>query len=115
MKNRVLLAALVLTAAACSGKKKTENKEPPVEQPVANSGSGSAKSGSAEAPKPDPKLVARGEYLSHLLGCGSCHIPLGPAGPDVTRPFAGGAEIPESFGTWRSPNITQDKETGIGT
>jgi hypothetical protein len=111
MKVRAcLIAALALAAGACSNEKKQEGKEPPVApQPEPVAGSGSA----TEAPKPDPK-VERGEYLAAMLGCPYCHMPMGPQGPDFTRPFAGGAEIPEKFGTWRSPNITQDKETGIG-
>lgn len=100
---------IVLALVACSNQKKQEGKEPPVApQPEPTVGSGSA-----EAPKPDPK-VQRGEYLSAMLGCPYCHMPMTDKGPDFTRPFAGGAEIPEKFGTWRSPNITPDKETGIG-
>lgn len=109
MKRRVLvLAVLLIALGACSNQKKQEGKEPPVppEPMVA--------SGSAEAPKQDPKLVERGEYLAGMLGCGFCHVGVGPTGPDMTKQFVGGLEVPEKFGTWRSPNITQDKETGIG-
>jgi mono/diheme cytochrome c family protein len=60
-------------------------------------------------------LVKRGAYLSDLMGCELCHTPLGPQGPDQRKRFAGGLEILEDFGTWRSLNITQDKETGIGS
>jgi hypothetical protein len=107
--NRRVLVVAVLALAGCNNKKKQETKEPPVDIPVA-AGSGSA----VAAPKVDPKLVARGEYLSGLLGCQSCHVAMNGGVPDFTRPFAGGLEIPEKVGTWRSPNITQDKETGIG-
>lgn len=80
--------------------------------PGANSaGAGSA---TAEPPKADAKLVQRGEYLTKVLGCPYCHMPMGPQGPDFTRPFAGGLEVPEKFGTWRAPNITPHKGTGIG-
>lgn len=74
-------------------------------------GSGASANGSAA---PDPKLVERGAYLAGLMGCGFCHMPMGPHGPDLARAFAGGLEVPEVFGTWRSPNITPDKGTGIG-
>ncbi len=106
MKRRAIVLVL-LALTACSSKKKQEGKEPPVapEPP--------ATSGSAEPPK-DTKLIERGEYLSGMLGCGSCHVGVGPTGPDMTKQFVGGLEVPEKFGTWRSPNITQDKETGIG-
>jgi mono/diheme cytochrome c family protein len=107
----LVVAVLALAGIACNNTKKQEGKEPPVAAPVVGSGSGS---GSATAPAPDPKLIARGEYLSGIMGCPYCHLPLGPTGPDFTRPFAGGLEIPEKFGTWRAPNITPDKETGIG-
>lgn len=66
-------------------------------------------------PAPDPALIERGTYLSNLMGCEQCHTPFGPKGPDQSKRFAGGLEVPEEFGTWRSPNITQDKETGIGS
>ena len=59
--------------------------------------------------------VARGEQLSAMLGCRFCHMAMGDAGPDFARPFAGGFEVHESFGTWRAPNITQDPRTGIGS
>ncbi|MBA2540020.1 MAG: c-type cytochrome [Deltaproteobacteria bacterium] len=110
MKARAFVFA-ALALAGCSNSKKQEGKEPPVAVPEPV-GSGSAV---AAAPTPDPKLVGRGEYLVGLLGCPYCHMPMDArTGPDFTRPFAGGAEIPEKFGTWRSPNITQDKVTGIG-
>lgn len=73
---------------------------------------GSANNGSAAA---NPKLVERGAYLAGLMGCGFCHMPMGPQGPDFARAFAGGLEVPEVFGTWRSPNITPHPGTGIGT
>ena len=35
-------------------------------------------------------------------------------GPDFANAGAGGLEMPETIGTWRTPNITPDKGTGIG-
>ncbi len=61
----------------------------------------------------DPKVV-RGEYIAKLGACQYCHTPFGPKGPDMGKTWAGGLEIPDLIGTWRSPNITQHKETGIG-
>jgi mono/diheme cytochrome c family protein len=52
--------------------------------------------------------VARGEYLVHAGGCVSCHTQ--PGG----TPFAGGRALATPFGTFYSPNITPDRETGIG-
>ena len=52
--------------------------------------------------------VQRGEYLVHAGGCVSCHTV--PGG----TPFAGGRALATPFGTFYSPNITPDVETGIG-
>jgi mono/diheme cytochrome c family protein len=52
--------------------------------------------------------VQRGEYLVHAGGCVSCHtVPRG-------TPFAGGRALATPFGTFYSPNITPDPDTGIG-
>jgi len=53
-------------------------------------------------------LVARGEYLVRAADCEVCHTAKGGA------PFAGGLAFNLPFGTLYSPNITPDKETGIG-
>ena len=105
-----MFAALAALGAGCNNKRKQEGKEPLVVEPTP-SGSGSA---TPEDPKPDVKLVARGEYLSGMLGCGSCHMAIVDKVPDFTRQFAGGMEVQEKFGTWRAPNITQHKGSGIG-
>jgi mono/diheme cytochrome c family protein len=52
--------------------------------------------------------VARGEYLVRAGGCVSCHTSAGD------RPLAGGRALATPFGTFYSPNITPDAETGIG-
>ncbi len=111
-KLLVVTAALAL-AAGC--KKKEENKTPP--PPPSGSGSDTAGGGSgsaAMAPAPDPKLVERGAYVAKAAGCLVCHTALGPTGPDLANVGAGGLEMKEKFGTWRTPNITPDKGTGIG-
>lgn len=64
--------------------------------------------------KPDPSKsdqINRGAYLAEGLGhCGDCHTPKGPAmEPDNAKHFAGG-----SFDVWYAPNITSDKQRGIG-
>jgi len=53
-------------------------------------------------------LVLRGQYLTRAADCAACHT--APAG----KPFAGGLAIRTPFGTLYSPNITPDRETGIG-
>jgi mono/diheme cytochrome c family protein len=52
--------------------------------------------------------VARGEYLVRAADCYSCHT--APGG----QPFAGGRALTTPFGTFYTPNITPDRETGIG-
>src|SRR4051812_30350083 len=53
-------------------------------------------------------LVKRGEYLARAADCRVCH-----SVPDK-QPYAGGLAFKLPFGTIYSPNITPDKETGIG-
>jgi mono/diheme cytochrome c family protein len=53
-------------------------------------------------------LIQRGEYLTRAADCAQCHTAKGGA------PFAGGLAFRLPFGTIYSPNITADKETGIG-
>lgn len=52
----------------------------------------------------------RGAYLVRAGGCVGCHTDEKGGGP----PFAGGVPIETPFGTFYSPNITPDPETGIG-
>ena len=59
----------------------------------------------------------RGKYLVTIAGCGDCHTPgtfLGK--PDLKRVLGGsdvGFEIPGA-GSFYGPNLTPDKETGLG-
>src|SRR5271155_4098427 len=53
-------------------------------------------------------LVARGEYLARAADCQVCHTARGGT------PYAGGFAFTLPFGTIYSPNITPDKNTGIG-
>ena len=68
------------------------------------------RSGEAPAPayQPATDSIERGRELVTLADCGSCHTARGGA------PFAGGHAIPTPFGTFVSPNITPDAQTGIG-
>src|SRR5271169_2272404 len=50
----------------------------------------------------------RGEYLVRAGGCFSCHTAAGG------RKLAGGRALTTPFGTFYTPNITPDTETGIG-
>jgi mono/diheme cytochrome c family protein len=52
--------------------------------------------------------VSRGRALVTLGNCEDCHTVRGG------QPFAGGRSISTPFGTFYSPNITQDPQNGIG-
>jgi len=69
--------------------------------------------GSARA---DTDPVRRGDYLVNgILTCGNCYSPKGPGGGDIAeRAFSGGLSWDEPPFKVTAPNITQDKETGIG-
>jgi mono/diheme cytochrome c family protein len=54
-------------------------------------------------------LVTRGKYLTKAADCEVCHTAEGG------QAFAGGRAFPTPFGVLYSPNITADRETGIGT
>lgn len=57
----------------------------------------------------DTEQVRRGEYLARAGNCMGCH---------TTRsgePYAGGRKLNTPFGQFVTPNITPDKETGIGS
>jgi mono/diheme cytochrome c family protein len=59
----------------------------------------------------DPKgfdRVEKGRYLSVLGDCAGCHTPKGG------KPFAGGLALDTPFGKLVAPNITPDRDTGIG-
>src|SRR6201991_1759023 len=52
--------------------------------------------------------IARGQYLARAADCQACHTAKGGV------PFAGGLAFNLPFGSIYSPNITPDRETGIG-
>ena len=58
----------------------------------------------------DEAAIARGEYMVWAAGCTSCHTDRKNGGAS----FAGGLALKTPFGTYYSPNITPDPETGIG-
>jgi mono/diheme cytochrome c family protein len=63
---------------------------------------------SSASAAPSAELLERGRTLARLANCQACHTVRGG------EPFAGGRAIPTAFGTFYSPNITPDAETGIG-
>ncbi len=74
---------------------------------------GAALIGSAQA---QSDLVKRGDYLVNtIMTCGNCHSPKGPKGDIPGKHFSGGLSWDEPPFKVTAPNITQDKETGIGS
>ena len=63
------------------------------------------------------KTVERGKYLVAVIGCGDCHTPGSFLGkPDMSKYLAGsdvGFAMP-GMGVFVAPNLTSDKETGLG-
>ena len=60
-------------------------------------------------------LVKRGDYLVNgILTCGNCHTPKGPPAAIAGKDFSGGLSWDEPPFKVTAPNITPDKETGIG-
>jgi len=54
--------------------------------------------------------IERGAYLIRAAGCIACHTDHANEGVEL----AGGRALETPFGTFYSPNITPDEETGIG-
>ncbi len=65
---------------------------------------------SAAPARAESTAVERGAYLFNAAGCHGCHTDVKNDGPAL----AGGRALPTPFGTFYSPNITPDRETGIG-
>jgi mono/diheme cytochrome c family protein len=58
--------------------------------------------------EPTADDIARGKALTVAGDCASCHT------ADPAKPFAGGKRIDTPFGGIYSPNLTPDRDTGIG-
>ena len=57
---------------------------------------------------PFDERVAHGKALVEAADCASCHT------SNPAKPFAGGKRIDTPFGAIYTPNLTPDRETGIG-
>ena len=57
---------------------------------------------------PSADTIAHGKALAEAADCASCHT------ADPAKPFAGGKRIDTPFGGIYSPNLTPDRETGLG-
>jgi len=63
----------------------------------------------AQSSIPSSETIAHGKALVEAGDCASCHT------TDPAKPFAGGKRIDTPFGAIYSPNLTPDKNTGIGS
>ena len=64
--------------------------------------------GGAVAAEPSAETIARGKALTEAADCASCHT------ADPAKPFAGGKKIETPFGGIYTPNLTPDRDTGLG-
>lgn len=127
MRSRWFVLVAMVGLVACGPRRREADKDPDKVDPI-KLGSAVKHLPEAAFDPSDPGVgqgwgsgatdkaheLARGAYVVHASGCLVCHTAMGPDGPDLANPGAGGLEMPEPTGTWRSPNITPDKATGIG-
>jgi len=64
--------------------------------------------GGARAESSDDETIALGKALTIAGDCASCHT------ADPAKPFAGGKRIDTPFGGIYTPNLTPDRDTGLG-
>jgi mono/diheme cytochrome c family protein len=58
--------------------------------------------------EPAAEVIAQGKALTDTADCAGCHT------ADPAKPFASGKPIETPFGEIYSPNLTPDRDTGIG-
>jgi mono/diheme cytochrome c family protein len=109
MRRFAAISVTAIVLAAACGKSKNDSGGP-----VPASGAAEPVEQKPEPLQVDTALIARGAYVANVAGCTTCHVGVGPHGPDPTRSLSGGFEAPDTFGTWRPGNITSDKATGVG-
>jgi len=110
---------LASTFAACSGDDDDDSSNGTAGTSSAGqAGQGGAAGGAAST----DATVARGDYLvNHVAACGDCHTPRDAMGaPIMTKFLAGNAAFADinpadpDKGLLPTPNLTPDKETGLG-
>jgi mono/diheme cytochrome c family protein len=76
--------------------------------------------GALAAPAPvraDERQIDRGKYLVTISGCSDCHTPGGMLGASDKNRMLGGSDVGfgiQGVGVFVGPNLTPDKETGLG-
>jgi mono/diheme cytochrome c family protein len=58
--------------------------------------------------EPSAEAIEHGKQLATAADCAGCHT------ADPSKPFAGGKRLETPFGAIYSPNLTPDRETGLG-
>src|SRR3954465_2757629 len=58
--------------------------------------------------EPSADTIEHGKQLATAADCAGCHT------ADPSKPFAGGKRLDTRFGAIYSPNLTPDRETGLG-
>ena len=61
--------------------------------------------------------VERGKYLVEIIGCTDCHTPGSLIGRPDTSKYLGGSDVGFAIpghGVFVGPNLTSDKQTGLG-
>jgi mono/diheme cytochrome c family protein len=97
--RRLLALIVVLVVAAAIVLLVTNGSKPSTPSGVADVTSATLR---------DPALIARGKYLAVAGDCAGCHTAQGG------KALAGGRSVPTPFGDIPVPNITPDRETGLG-
>ncbi|KTD76403.1 cytochrome c [Legionella waltersii] len=115
LKFNFIVTAFILSVAVTGNQALAEGEQPkgndlfsPVEQ-IMNPYYPKYPPTTSSSPE-QAELIKRGEYLAKMGDCIACHTDV----EGKTPAFAGGLPINTPFGTFYSPNITPDKETGIG-
>lgn len=109
LKNNAILVFLLLLAMTINNRSFAEDAPLPISEPYID-GIYPPYPATAPATGDKAKLIERGEYLAKMGDCISCHTDVKGGTPS----YAGRLPIATPFGTFYSPNITPDKETGIG-
>ncbi|MBI2786964.1 MAG: c-type cytochrome [Legionella longbeachae] len=107
---RKLIVTVTLTVFGMTGQLLQAENAPAQEKLPLVDGYYPAYPPTAPATGEQQQLIQRGEYLAKMGDCISCHTNVKARTPA----YAGGLPIATPFGTFYSPNITPDKETGIG-
>ena len=120
MKTLLLTIASGMLLVACAS---TDHYNPLEDYEEVNAATNLDMPTPADVPEEKKQLIARGEYLVELLGCGACHTDGALIGkPDMDRTLAGSSVgiahtnplENQNPGIVFPRNLTPDKETGLG-